>query len=68
MRLHFVVTSYLNLTVCSPSQVVLGHPVKSRTLSEKRSHLMTVDKLVAEMKVGDAFLESAEQLQDRVLH
>ena len=68
MRLHFVVTSFLNLTVRSAAgAVVVGHPVRARTTAEKRSHLMTVDKLVAEMRVGDAFLESAEQIQDRLV-
>ena len=67
MRLHFVVTSFLNLTVHSNAGVVLGHPVRSRTIAEKRSHLMTVDKLVAEMRVGDALAESQEQIEDRLV-
>jgi len=66
MRLSFLVTSYLNLYVWdSESQtVVLGHAVSrqphDRTVADKKSHLMTVDKLVAEIHVGDSFLEKED--------
>ena len=73
MRLHFLVTSYLNFYIIDKStkEVMYGHSLtlsdKGRSIADKRSHLMTVDKLVAEMHVGDTFLDSEEQIQDRVI-
>ena len=60
MRLHFLVSTYLNLYVWDPvtQKVVIGNKIpESRSLSHKKSHLLTIDKLVAEMHVGDTFLE-----------
>ena len=66
MRLHFLVSSYLNIYVQSKKtkEVVFGYSLgdRPRTIADKRSHLMTVDKVVAEMHVSDAFLETAEQI------
>ncbi len=60
MRLHFLVTTFLNMYVYDPrtKEVVLGHPLQgNRSIAEKKSHFMTVDKIVAKMHVGDTFLE-----------
>ncbi|TNV73089.1 hypothetical protein FGO68_gene10189 [Halteria grandinella] len=73
MRLKFLVTSYLNLYVWDPESqsVVLGHAVSrqphDRTIADKKSHMMTVDKLVAEIHIGDTFLERETQIKDRVI-
>jgi hypothetical protein len=61
MRLHFLVSTYLNLYIWDPitKNPVLGNPIlnKRPSISDKKSHLITFDKLVAEMYVGDTFLE-----------
>ena len=50
---------------------MLGHAVSrqahDRTLADKKSHIMVVDKIVAEVHVGDTFLEREEQIRDRVI-
>lgn len=70
MRLHFLVTSYLNLYVWDPrsNDFVIGskHPYP-KTIANKQSHLMTVDKLVAELHVGDTLLEEEDQIKDKVI-
>jgi hypothetical protein len=55
-------------------EVVYGHalsrthdPNTKRIISDKKSHLMIVDKIVAEMYVGDTFLDKDEQIRDRVI-
>ncbi len=63
MRLHFLVTSYLNMYVwdLEKKECVLGSVVgQSKNMSDKKCHLMTVDKLVAQMHVGDTFLETED--------
>jgi hypothetical protein len=80
MRLHFLVTSYLNLYLedKKSKEVILGHSLSQEglkhpygarwwTVADKRCHLMTVDKVVAHMHVGDTFLEHEDQVQDRVI-
>jgi hypothetical protein len=71
MRLHFLFTSYLNMFVYDPltNQVLLGNliPQGNRSIADKKSHFMTVDKIVAKMHVGDTFLESEDQIQDKVI-
>ena len=72
MRLHFLVTSYIDLYLWCPQtkQVVLGNPDltgASRNVAHKKSHIMTIDKAVAEMHVGDTMLETSDQMQDRVI-
>ena len=62
MRLHFVFTSYIELYLWCPEkrEVVLGSPELvggARGIAQKKSHIMTVDKAVAEMHVGDTILE-----------
>ena len=52
MRLQFLVSTYLEVYVWDPKErkVVLGNPLMegnhSRTVANRKSHLMTVDKLV----------------------
>ena len=73
MRLHFLVSTYLNLYVWDPvaKASVYGHAVSlqenPRTIADKKSHLMTIDKLVAKVKVGDTFLETDDQIADKVI-
>ena len=63
MRLHFLVTTYIDLYLWCPEtkQVVLGNPSDgTRGIQNKKTHLMTVDKAVAEMHVGDTFLDKQD--------
>jgi transcription elongation factor len=52
----------------SEGQLIAGHPLKERTMHYKQSHLMTVDKVVAEIKVGDAFLDKEDQQQEQSIN
>lgn len=64
MRLNFLISTYLTLYLWDPSTktALLGNPIlnKQRLISEKKSHLVTFDKIVAEMYVGDTFLEAED--------
>ena len=68
MRLHFLVSGYLNLYIWDPvkKEVVLGSSVmnlgRQRGNQDKKSHLFVVDKLLAEMNIGDTFLEQEEKI------
>jgi len=60
MRLHFLVTSFLNLYIWDPAskQVVVGRqlPRSNKSIVDKQSHTLVIDKLVAEMHLGDLML------------
>ena len=57
MRLHFLVHSFINIYVWDPVQKteVLGYKMTNRNISTKQSHLLTIDKLVCEMPLGETF-------------
>jgi hypothetical protein len=64
MRLHFLVSSYLNIYLWDPvkeealvGNTLLGGGGGERSIADKKCHLMTVDKLVAKMRVGDTFMD-----------
>ena len=65
MRMHFVVHSFLNLTVRDQDKnCLIGHRVKDRNLATRQSHLMTIDKLVFELKARDVFKPEDDQIKN----
>lgn len=56
MRLHFVVHTYLNMTMSDgQGALMVGNRVAERTRANIQSHLVTIDKQVMRMKVQEAF-------------
>ena len=60
MRLHFMVHTFLNVYVWDPESKaeVFGYRINERNMSTKQSHMMTVDKLVCKLPLGQAFNQS----------
>lgn len=52
MRLYFCISTHLNMYIRNKEtkEIVVGEYLKERTIGTRRSHLITVDKIVAEMK------------------
>ncbi len=65
MRCYFLVTTFLNLYVTDTltGEVVIGNTLKHidrSSLAHKKSHLMVVDKKVAEIYLADSLMEPSE--------
>ena len=64
MRLYFQVNTFMNLYLWDPAQKaeVIGSRVREKTLATKKSHLLTIDKLVMQMPLKHAY--NQDQLPD----
>ena len=54
-----LVSSYLNLYVTDPNidKVVIGNQIQKLSEENSKSHIMIVDKKVAEIYIGDGLLD-----------
>lgn len=55
MRLYFVIGTHLNIYIedQNTGKAIVGQPLGKRTIGNRKSHLMTVDKIVGEFKAID---------------
>ena len=57
MRMNFLVHTYINIILWDPVNKVdiVGCRLKERTIVNKKSHLLTIDKIVCEMPLTATF-------------
>ncbi|CDW81354.1 UNKNOWN [Stylonychia lemnae] len=69
MRMHLLVSSYLNLYVEDPNSLnqVIGNKITQFSEENMKSHTMIVDKKVAELYLGDALLDQQTQIDERLI-
>ena len=57
MRLYFAVSTYINLYLRDPKtkEDLVGCRLTERSMSQRKTHLLTIDKTVCEMPLSEAY-------------